>query len=371
MTHRLDRARAILDEHSLDAALITNPPNRRYLTGFTAEDHGADESAGFLLLDPDIAVLLGSPTNTPWARAEVTEGIAVEDWKRPNTDSIVSWIESRGWKRLGFEENVTPTSVYFALQKVPSLDIVPVGTAFDALRSVKDDEEIGLIEQAILITDKAFVAASQRLRAGMTEFAFAEIVREELRNAGSDGEGFETIVASGPNAAKPHHTPGDRVINAGEPVIIDMGARYKGYVGDLTRTIWVGEPEPRLSEVYALVEKAFNAAIANIKAGESGKQADAYARDVFAAAGMADNFVHSLGHGIGLRIHEGPSASPVSDAILRAGELLTVEPGLYFPEWGGVRIEDSVVITESGNRVLTTAPKFTSVTVNEPNGVLA
>jgi Xaa-Pro aminopeptidase len=143
-----------------------------------------------------------------------------------------------------------------------------------------------------------------------------------------------------------------------------MGARHRGYLGDLTRTIWVGQPEPKLVEIYSLVQQAFDAAIQGIKGGETGRDADAYSRDVFANAGMDQYFVHSLGHGVGLRIHEAPSASSVSDAILQPGEVVTVEPGLYLPGWGGVRIEDVVLITEGGNRNLTTAPKNAPDAIN-------
>jgi Xaa-Pro aminopeptidase len=368
MSDRLARARAVLADLRVDAAVIVNPPNRRYLTGFTAADHGADESAGFLVLSGDEAILLGSPTNTPWARAEALPGMQVVDWTRPGATSILELAEANGWARIGIEDRILPTNVYLDLVAHKGLTIVPIGTAFDDLRSVKSDDEIALIEQAILITDAAFVAAQLQLRAGMTEHDFAEVVRAELRNAGSDGEGFDTIVASGPNAAKPHHVPGDRVIQEGEPVIVDMGARYNGYVGDLTRTIWVGEPSERLTRTYRLVQQAFDAAIAGLRAGLTGRQADSLSRDVFKAAGEESAFVHSLGHGIGLLIHEGPSASQRSDAILRAGEMLTVEPGLYYPDWGGVRIEDSVVITETGVRNLTTSPKFDASAVYTTSG---
>jgi Xaa-Pro aminopeptidase len=366
MTSRLDRVRGLLDDLELDAILVTDPSNRRYLSGFTADDHGANESAGYLLVDRSTAVLYGSPVNTPWAESEVVEGVNVQNWKRPATDSIVDAARDGGWKRLGFEEFVTPTSVYFALKNDAGdfLELQPIGTSVDALRASKDAEEIGYLERALELTDIAFVAAAKQLRTGQTEFEFAEIVRAELRNAGSDGEAFDTIVASGPHAAKPHHSPGERKIQEGEPVIVDMGAIYKGYNGDLTRTIWTGTPEPKLTELYTVVAEAQAAALDGIKGGETGAQADAYCRDVFARHGLDQYFVHSTGHGLGLRVHEAPSASSVSDAILQPGEVVTVEPGLYLPGWGGVRIEDVVLITEGGNRNLTTAPKNAPDAIN-------
>lgn len=366
MTQRLDRARALLQSLSLDAVLVTDPSNRRYLSGFTADDHGANESAGYLLIDQTSAVLYGSPVNTPWAESEVVDGVSVQNWKRQATDSIVDAAREHGWTRLGFEEFVTPTSVYLALTSEDAgfFELVPIGTAVDALRARKDDDEVQYLQEALRITDVAFTAAAGQLRESQSEFEFAEIVRAELRAAGSEGEAFSTIVASGPHAAKPHHSPGERRIQQGEPVIVDMGALHRGYNGDLTRTIWVGTPDSKLSELYAIVAEAQSAALAGIKAGESGDQADAYCRDVFRNHGVDEYFVHSTGHGLGLRVHEAPSARQGADAILQPGEVVTVEPGLYIPGWGGVRIEDVVLITENGNRNLTSASKNTSDAVN-------
>lgn len=359
MTSRLDRVRALLDERSLDAILITNGTNRRYLTGYTSDDHAPDESSGVVLVDRTSATLFTSPINAGWAQAEASDGITIAHWQRPWTSSITDAAEENNWQRLGFEEAVTTVADYFELQdeSPDGLEVVPIGNAVDALRSVKDDSEIALLETALKLTDVAFTAAAVQLKAGMTEMDFADVIRAELRAAGSDGEAFPTIVASGPNAAKPHHNPGERRIQAGEPVIIDMGARHQGYNGDLTRTIWVGKPDPRLSEIYALVLEAQLAALSSIKSGDTGKQADAYCRDIFARENLDQYFIHSTGHGLGLRVHEGPSASIHSDAILQAGEVVTVEPGLYLPEWGGVRIEDVVLITDGGNRNLTSAAK--------------
>jgi Xaa-Pro aminopeptidase len=364
MSNRLDRVRKLLDEHSLDAILITNGTNRRYLSGYTADDHAPDESSGVVLVDRDSSVLFTSPINAGWATAEAAEGITVAHWERPWTASIAGTAREKRWQRLGFEETVTTVANYFDLEAgLPEeFDLIPIGDAVDRLRAVKDETEIALLEKALKLTDIAFAAAASQLAEGMSEIEFAEIVRTELRNAGSEGEAFPTIVASGPNAANPHHNPGDRQIRAGEPVIIDMGARHQGYNGDLTRTIWVGEPEPRLIEIYNLVQEAQNAARAGSKSGESGKQADAYCRDVFVLAGLDQYYIHSTGHGLGLRVHEAPSASMLSDAILQPGEVVTVEPGLYLPDWGGVRIEDVVLITENSNRNLTGAPK------NQPAG---
>jgi len=359
MTTRLNRVRELLGTQSLDAMLVTNATNRRYLSGYTAEDHAPDESSGVVVVDSGSATLYTSPINAGWAEAEATEGVTVAHCQRQWTATIAEVILANGWKRIGFAEGVTTVADYFHLRDTlgDAAELIPVGDAIDRLRAIKDDTEIALLEKALQLTDQAFVAAAARIEAGQTEFELAEIIREELKKVGSEGEAFPTIVASGPNAANPHHNPSDRQIQPGEPVIIDMGARHQGYNGDLTRTIWVGEPEPKLIEVYQLVQKAQDAALAGFKPGETGKQADAYCRDIFASAGMDEYYIHSTGHGLGLRVHEAPSASKLAEGVLQPGEVITVEPGLYIPGWGGVRIEDVVLITADGNRNLTGAPK--------------
>src|SRR5699024_11585558 len=203
----------------------------------------------------------------------------------------------------------------------------------------------------------AYAAAYQRSVVVKTEAVAADVLREELRNAGSEGESFPTIVASGPNAAKPHHAPGERVMEHGEPVITDMGALHQGYAGDLTRTIWFGQPSEQLVTIYAVVKAAQDAAIAAARPGLAGVGFDAVARDVFARHQLDQYFVHSLGHGLGLRVHEAPSASIRSEDTLAPGNVITVEPGLYIPDWGGVRIEDVLLITDDSAENLTTSPK--------------
>ncbi len=178
-----------------------------------------------------------------------------------------------------------------------------------------------------------------------------------MRRHGASDPGFPTIVASGPNAARPHHAPTDRTIQPGEPVIIDMGARFDGYTADLTRTVWVGEPDPRLAEIHPIVERANAAAQSAVRSGVSGRAVDATARRVIADAGYGDAFIHGLGHGVGLAIHERPSAGQQSDDTLEAGNTLTIEPGIYLPGWGGVRIEDIGIVTADGFDCLTTARK--------------
>lgn len=357
---RLDRARALLRERHLDAVVVTNSANRRYLTGFTAEDHAPDEPAAVGVISETGAWLFASPTNLPWAAAEANAGVTCLPWLRPWTDSVAALAQDGGWTRIGVEERVLPTGDWFALQHSTgeTTELVFLGTALDTLRAQKEPGELALLKDALRRSDDAMAGAIARIRPGMTEAQAAEIVREELRRVGSDGESFDTIVASGPNAAKPHHAPGDRVIGEGEPVIIDMGAVVDGYHGDLTRTIWFGQADERLVTIYATVAAAMQSSLGFFAPGISGRDVDQRVRDLFAEQGFGEYFVHGLGHGIGLRIHEAPSAGPASTDVLAVGHVVTTEPGIYIPGWGGVRIENVVVITESGAENLTASPVY-------------
>jgi Xaa-Pro aminopeptidase len=357
---RLDRAKALLASLGVDAILVTNGTNRRYITGFTGDDHAVDELSGVALIAESEIALFAPATNLPWARAEAYAGVEVLPHERQWTNTIASFVLERGYTNVGFEDSTTSVQVYNQLLEGVDgrgITFTPVGDAVDQLRAVKSDEELDLLKEALRLTDVAFVAAEARIAVGMTEKQAADIIREELRRAGSEGEAFDTIVASGPNAAKPHHAPGDRVIEEGEPIIIDMGALHKGYAGDLTRTIWFGQPSAQLVTMYTIVQAAFDACVAQARPGMTGVELDAVARYIFAKHDMDQYFVHSLGHGLGLRVHEAPSASARSTDTLAPGHVVTIEPGLYIPDWGGVRIEDVVVITEDGNRDMTGAPK--------------
>lgn len=358
MMGRLDRVREIMTEQRLDAALISNPANRFYLSGYTAEDHGPDESAGVLLVRSTDATLLTGATNLPWAESEARD-CTVAAWKHPWEAFLGETIRAAGAKRVGFEASALTVASHDALTAAVGSDVsfVSLGNAVDRLRAVKDEAEIAALTAALHLTDEVFVAATSDLQPGITEKQLAWKIEREMRERGAEGPAFPTIVAAGPHGARPHHSPTNRALAAGEPVVIDMGARVAGYAGDLTRTIWLGDPVPRLREVYTIVDTAQRAALAAIRAGLSGKEADAVARDEIDAAGYGDAFVHGVGHGLGIRVHESPSLSRMSTDVLRSGHVVTIEPGIYLPEWGGVRIEDVGVVEEQGLRILTGAPK--------------
>jgi Xaa-Pro aminopeptidase len=358
MSDRLGRFRELLRELKLDGALISHPANRFYLSGYTAGDHGPDESVGVLLIGPETAQILASPTYTDWAGAEA-DGFEVVTWKRRWSTTVAEQIEAHGWKRVGYEDQGLLVSVYTDLVGfAPSVELVPLGDRLEKLRSVKDAGEIASLREALRITDEVFVAVTSKLEPGITEIRAAWLIEREMRERGAEGPAFETIVAAGPHAARPHHRPTERTLNEGEPIIFDLGARVHGYDGDLTRTIWFGEPDDRFKTLYTTVLAAQDAALSGLRAGLTGVEGDALARNVIAAAGYGDRFVHGLGHGVGIRIHESPSLGTQSTDVLQTGEVVTVEPGIYLPDWGGIRIEDVVVIGDGGSEDLTRAPKL-------------
>jgi Xaa-Pro aminopeptidase len=358
MTVRLDRLRSLLEERGLDGILITDPWNRFYLSGYTAEDHAPNESSGIALVGPAVTAMFVSPNNTEWAASEASD-FEVIGVKRPWTTGIANRIARTGWRKVGFEDHAMLFSTHRDLSKAlaDKVELVPVGGAIDDLRIIKDAEELQTLERVISITDRVMTETVSSLQPGMTEREIAWRTESAYRDAGADGVGFPTSVASGPHAARPHHSPSDRAIQEGEPIIIDMGARLGGYNGDLTRTVWLGVPSPQLKNIYNIVFEAHATALAGLRAGVSAKEGDALSRRIIDAAGYGDRFPYGLGHGLGLRVHEGPWMSTISAEILQSRQVVTVEPGIYLPGWGGVRIEDVVEITDGGCRVLTKAPK--------------
>ncbi len=351
---------SIFDSFGIGALVVVGGTNRRYLSGWSADDHAPDRPSGVMLLTPAETRLYATATNLPWAEAEALPGVETIELTQAWPLALADDIESRGVTVVGFEDAVTTVSQFQQLTERlgDGVQLVPVGDAIDAMRMIKSEPELGLIRQALALTDLAFERAAAHFQAGMTERQLADFIDSQFRDLGSDGQAFDTIVASGPNASRPHHAPGDRAIQPGEPVIIDMGARVAGYCGDLTRTIWAGQPSTRLGTMYHHVARAQRAAFAAIAPGVEARAVDLAARDVFAEAGLEQYFVHGLGHAIGLRIHESPFLGKQSLDVLQAGQVITIEPGVYIPDWGGVRIEDVVVVEEGGYTNLTRAPKL-------------
>lgn len=360
---RIERVRALMAERGIEALVITHPTNRRYLTGFTADDIPPNESAGYVLLSADRQDLVTGSVNTSQAAAQAPH-ITVVRRGRTWSKHIAEFVTEGDHHRVGYEPNAMLEGVFRQTNEQlmddgHRVEWVDADGLVDDIRKVKTPAEIELLRKAFEITCDAFNEVSSGIRTGMTEFEVARAFDAAMVERGAEGPSFPTIVASGPNAARPHHEPGDRRIQSGEPIIIDMGALYEGYCADLTRTVWVGHADGKLAEIYGLVHQANDAVIERAHPGATGKQLDSYARDHITAGGYEDEFSHSLGHGVGLRVHEGPSASAHSEDTVEAGNTLTIEPGIYVEDWGGVRIEDVLLFTDDGFELLTeTATKF-------------
>ncbi|HEV3400426.1 MAG TPA: Xaa-Pro peptidase family protein [Acidimicrobiales bacterium] len=351
---RVPRLRAGLEEAGCDAALITRVVNVRYLSGFTG-------SAGMLLVLPDELHFVtdgryGDQAAEELGRAGVDAAVHVGRTMPEQRSHVVERV--RAIARLGLEAEAVTWAQHrrFVTEWFPELELVPTEDLVEGLRRVKDDGEVDRMAAAAAVGDGALATCRSMLAEGVTEADFAVALDFDMRR-GSDGPSFETIVASGPNGAKPHHRPTDRRIEAGELVVVDFGAQVDGYCSDMTRTFSVGEPSPTARRMAEVVTQSQQAGVAAVAGGVRAQAVDEACRSVIQDAGWADAFLHSTGHGVGLEIHEAPRVASTSTDILEPGYVVTVEPGVYLPEHGGVRIEDTVVVTSEGCRALTNAPK--------------
>ena len=350
---RLDALTGRFAQLGIDALLIGGPANRHYLSGFTG-------SSGLLLIAPGERILVTDFRYTEQAARQAV-GFSIVEASNLR-DGLVEQAGAHSFERLGFEADHTTVAQHAALAEAlghlsapPSL-IALEGTV-EEQRLVKDEGELDAIRRAVRIADDVMALAAEAVRPGVTERQVADLLESEMRRLGAPEPSFDTIVAAGPNAAMAHHSPADHPLDAGESVVVDLGVKVDGYCSDITRTFVVGSPTGRFSEMYDLVLSAQQAALDGIRAGMTGVEADALARDVIARAGHGERFGHGLGHGVGLEIHEGPRLSTHSTDLLRAGMVTSVEPGIYIPGWGGVRIEDLVVVREQGVEILSGAPK--------------
>jgi Xaa-Pro aminopeptidase len=355
---RVDRLRAQLDEAAADALLVTHLTNIRYLTGFTG-------SAGLLLVEPGgLAFVTDGRYEEQAAGQLAAAGVEADIVIGRSTPLQQEALRARtaAIGRLGLEaEHVTwGDQQRYAAEWFPTCELVATSGLVEALRLVKDEGEVARIEAACALADAALAAVAPMLEDGPTEAAFALELDTEMRRQGADDVSFETIVASGPNGSRPHHEPSGRPVERGDLVVIDFGALVDGYHSDMTRTLAVGGAEAlddTQRRMVAVVRESQAAGVAAVRSGASTKDVDTACRDVIVEAGWGEAFVHGTGHGVGLDIHEDPRVSWSTDAMLAPGHVVTVEPGVYLPGHGGVRIEDTVVVTESGCRTLTRAPK--------------
>ena len=352
---RLVKVRPELVRNKVDAILVSEPKNRFYLSGFNGSD-------GYLLITAKETII-------------ATDFRYIEQIKRQSPDYTLFQITGKmsDWfpkliaglciRRLGFESDATTFGQYMQISEIISsqkltLELVPLENVVENLRAIKEPEEIANINKAAEISDRAFEYVTDRLKPGMTEKEIAWALEKYMREAGSESIPFEIIVGAGPNGALPHAQPSDHSIAAHEPIVIDMGANFGGYSSDLSRTICLGKPDATFVKIYNIVQKAQKAAINGIHEGMSGIQADSLARDIIKEAGYNDMFGHGLGHGVGLTTHDpAPRLSYLSNDVMANGMVFSIEPGIYLPEWGGVRIEDLAMLENGRVKLLSHAKK--------------
>jgi Xaa-Pro aminopeptidase len=345
-SERLAKLRGMMAKSRLDALLITSLPNIFYLSGFTGD-------TAAMLVTRDRSVILLDPRYTEQGREECEQVEVAEFFGKPLTHAISDQVGELVPGVLGFEKQFLSYSDYLTLRKLCARSIRLKGVS----GLVEDPNESALIKHACGIVDSVFEEVSQADLVGKTERDVDLMILNLLRRHGARKESFDTIAAYGPHSAKPHCPPDDTVIHPGAMLKLDFGALYKGYCSDITRTIFIGEPSLKFQEIYGIVLEAQLAAIAAIEPGKPGKEVDAVARKIITDAGYREKFGHGTGHQIGIEVHDGPGLSLTSDIVLEPGVVVSVEPGIYIEGWGGVRIEDDVLVTHCGREVLTRARK--------------
>jgi Xaa-Pro aminopeptidase len=358
---RLAALRELLEQRHLDGLLVSQPESRYYLSGYTGKDLPPRDSAGYLLVTPRSTQLLTDMRTRQQAEQEAPAYEVIEYGAGTRAMEVVASLASKhGLRRLAFESQHLPYVYYADLQAAlgPGIELHPAGDLVDELRIVKDPTELRALRAAIDVLDDAFAHLARFVEVGVTEERLAWELEAYLRTHGAQGVSFDPITVGGPQAAIPHAVPSSRPIQEREPIVIDIGALQDRYCSDMTRTVCIGPVPDRLEEIYGIVLEAQLTAEREIRPGMTGREADAIARDAIAARGYGEAFGHGLGHGIGLEVHEPPWVSKAKgDVVLRPGMVFSVEPGIYLPGWGGVRIEDLVLLHEDGCQVLCRSPK--------------
>ena len=353
--------RDAMKELNLDGLLLTHAPDLSYLTNFTGDDSVGLLTAKDFYLVTDFRYKEQADIEAGWLKVTMREGKMADACARMLAEAKV--------KRIGFEANFTTVGQLDALQtdlkeqnkenkEAKPPELVPLDNVMTKIRRVKDDNEIDLIRKSVGVAEEAFDAIRGDIKVGQTENHLAGQIVFELRSRGASNSSFPVIVAAGANSSLPHYRPGETLVQKDQPLLVDWGAIYKGYCSDLTRTLMIGRVSDRIKHIYKVVLEAQLAAISFLRPGVTTHQADRVARDVIDKAGFKDNFGHGLGHGIGREIHELPAMNKnTREEELRPGMVVTVEPAIYLPGEGGVRIEDDVLITHSSCEVLSSLDK--------------
>jgi len=354
--NRIKQVRKTFKKLNIDTLLILVEENRRYLSGFTGEDTQFDESSGALLISPDNLILATDSRYDEQAKQEAWR-YDIVTYRKGLSNELPKILKSLRTKRLGFESIRVSVLQMNAIKKQlgkNKIRVVLVSTEniVENIRIIKDESEIEQTKKALEVAESAFLKFVPTIKPGMTEKDTAWRLEKKLRESGGDSMSFPVICASGPNSALPHAIPGQRKIKKGEPIIFDFGVKLNGYCSDTTRTVFIGRPDDTFKKVFQTVLDAQQMATEAIKPGKSSKAIDKIARDHIHKMGFKGKFGHSLGHGTGLAVHELPRISPLKDTKLKSGMIFTVEPGIYLPGQGGIRLENMVVVRENSAEVL-------------------
>jgi Xaa-Pro aminopeptidase len=352
---RIEKIQAVLRRKKLGGLLVSQPENRRYLSGYSALDHGVAESAGLLLIPAKGDSWLLTDFRFK-LQAEAEAGfLRIGLYPKGVLALLKEMLPDLGIRTLGFESHYTLHSFaekLYGLGEKIGVRVVTTTDLVERIRLIKNEDEIVKLRASVELNEKVFAEVYSSLGPGQTEREIAMVIETTMRRMGAQSPSFSTIVATGSNSALPHAVPGPVTIERDQPVMIDMGLVLDGYCSDMTRTFVLGEPDDRFLVIHWLVRRAQLAAIAAIRAGVTAAKVDTVARDIIAAAGYGQAFGHSLGHGVGLAVHEEPRLSSRNKKKLQAGMVVTIEPGIYIPGWGGVRLENMVVVREDGCELL-------------------
>ncbi|GAA0115927.1 M24 family metallopeptidase [Clostridium senegalense] len=348
-TKRLETLRKTMSENGLDGVLLQGDINRNYMSGFKG-----DES--YSIITKDRAIFITDFRFTEQANQQV-ENYEIHEYQRPFETFLDKMVKELNIKKLGFEENVLTFDLYESYKNAVNCELIPLNGMVEKLRLIKSKDEIEAIKKAQQIADSAFEHMLEFIKPGMTEKEIGLELEFYMRKLGASGLSFPSIVASGVRSSLPHGTATEKVVERGDFLTLDFGAVYDGYCSDMTRTIVIGEPNDKMKEIYNIVLNAQEAALKAVKPGMSCFDLDKIARDIIKDAGYGEYFGHGLGHGVGRLIHEAPMVSFRSNEVLEPGMVITDEPGIYIPNFGGVRIEDLILVTEDGCEVLSKSPK--------------